>query len=272
MEDESAAVVLALACHPDDIEFMMGGTLFLLKAAGARLHYMNLANGSCGSTQYSRDQTVRIRREEARRAAEMLGASFHESLADDLEVFYTPELIRKVTAVVRRIRPDILLLPSPEDYMEDHMNTSRIGVTAAFSRCMPNYPTDPPVEATFQDIVLYHALPYGLRDGLRRPIAPDFTVDVTSVIEDKQRMLACHESQKQWLDETQGLDSYLQTMRDMSAAVASSMGAAAAAGEGESAAGGYAEGWRRHSHLGFSAAEIDPLLELLRPYCRGGHL
>jgi LmbE family N-acetylglucosaminyl deacetylase len=174
MADNTDTTVLALACHPDDIEFMMGGTLFLLKAAGCTLHYMNLANGCCGSTQYSRDQTARIRREEGRRAAQLLGASFHESLADDLEVFYAPELIRKVTAVVRRIRPDIMLLPSPEDYMEDHMNTCRIGVTAAFSRCVPNYPTDPPVEATCQDVVLYHALPYGLRDALRRPIVPDF--------------------------------------------------------------------------------------------------
>jgi LmbE family N-acetylglucosaminyl deacetylase len=219
---------------------------------------MNLANGCCGSTRHGREQTARMRREEARRAAALLGASFHESLADDMEVFYTPELIRKVTAVVRRIRPDILLLPSPEDYMEDHMNTCRIGVTAAFSRCMPNYPTDPPVDATFQDIVLYHALPYGLRDALRKPIVPDFTVDITSVIDHKERMLACHESQKKWLDQTQGLDSYLQTMREMSAAVAAG-----------AAAGDYAEGWRRHSHLGFSATEVDPLPELLGPYCKG---
>jgi LmbE family N-acetylglucosaminyl deacetylase len=255
-------VVLALACHPDDIEFMMGGTLFLLKAAGCTLHYMNLANGCCGSTQYSRDQTARIRREEGRRAAELLGASYHESLADDLDVFYTPELVRKVTAVMRRIRPDILLLPSPQDYMEDHMNTCRIGVTAAFCRCIPNYPTDPPVEATYQDVVLYHAMPYGLRDALRRPILPDFTVDITSVIDDKERMLACHQSQKTWLDQTQGLDSYLRAMRDMSAEVASAPGIV-------SAAGGYAEGWRRHSHLGFSATETDPLFELLKPYCKG---
>jgi len=256
MANKSGATVFALACHPDDIEFMMGGTLFLLRTAGCNLHYMNLANGCCGSTELSREETARIRRGEGQRAAKMVGANFHESLADDLEVFYTPELIRKVCAVVRRIQPDIMLLPSPEDYMEDHMNTCRIGVTAAFCRCIPSYPTDPPVEATYQDVVVYHALPYGLRDALRRPIVPDFIVDITSVIDDKERMLACHESQKTWLDKTQGLDSYLQTMRDMSAEVA------AAAGRK-----GYAEGWRRHSHLGFSAAEIDPLFKILNRYC-----
>jgi LmbE family N-acetylglucosaminyl deacetylase len=266
MPAKKSATVFAMACHPDDIEFMMGGTLFLLKAAGCSLHYMNLANGCCGSTELSREETARIRRGEGRKAAQMVGAVFHESIADDLEIFYCADLIRKVTAVVRQIRPDIMLLPSPEDYMEDHMNTCRIGVSAAFIRCIPSYPSDPPTEATCQDVVLYHALPYGLRDGLRRPIVPDFTVDITSVIDDKERMLACHESQKTWLDKTQGLNSYLKTMRDMSAEVAASAGGGAAGGG--AAGGGYAEGWRRHSHLGFSAAEIDPLFEILKPFCR----
>ena len=270
MPAKKSPTVFAMACHPDDIEFMMGGTLFLLKAAGCTLHYMNLANGCCGSTEMSREETARVRRKEGQEAAQMLGAVFHESIANDVEVLYCTELIRKAAAVVRRIRPDIMLLPSPEDYMEDHMNTCRIGVTAAFIRCVPSYPSDPPEEATYQDIVLYHALPYGLRDGLRRPVVPDFTVDITSVIDDKERMLACHESQKKWLDQTQGLDSYLKTMRDMSAEVAASAGAGAAAGTAAAsaaAAGGYAEGWRRHNHLGFSASEIDPLFEILKPYC-----
>jgi len=253
----SAKTVFAMACHPDDIEFMMGGTLWLLKAAGCTLHYMNLANGCCGSTVLGAEETAQVRRGEGQSAARMLGATFHESIADDLEVFYCTGLIKKVAAEVRRIRPDIMLLPSPEDYMEDHMNACRIGVTAAFSRCVPNYESDPPAEATYQDVVLYHALPYGLRDGVRRPILPDFTVDISSVIDDKERMLACHESQKRWLDETQGLDSYLQTMRNMSAEVARRYGN-----------GQFAEGWRRHSYLGFSAAEIDPLQEILHSVCK----
>ena len=248
--------VFALACHPDDIEFMMAGTLQLLKAAGCSLHYMNLADGCCGSIQYSRDQIARIRRQEGQNAATYLGAAYHESLTNDLEVIYTPELISKVTAVVREIRPDIIILPSPEDYMEDHMSTCRIGVTAAFCRGVPNFPTNPPREPTYQDVVLYHALPYGLRDGLRRRILPDFYVDITSVIDDKEQMLAYHESQKLWLDQSQGMDSYLHTMREMSAEVA------AMAGKGQ-----YAEGWRRHSHLGFSAVETDPLMEILAEFC-----
>ena len=240
--------ILALGCHPDDIEFMMGGTLCLLKEAGCELHYMNLANGSCGTTEYSIEEIVAIRRRESQQAAEYVGAVYHESLVNDLEVFYAQDLIRRVTAIIRKIQPDIMLLPSPEDYMEDHMNTARIGVTAAFCRGMPNYHSDPPAPAMQQDVVLYHALPYGLTDGLRRRIEPDFYINITSVIEQKEQMLARHESQKSWLDHSQGLDAYLITMREMSAEVGTM------SGEFQ-----FAEGWRRHSHLGYCSRDADPL-------------
>jgi LmbE family N-acetylglucosaminyl deacetylase len=252
LEDSVAVTVFAFSCHPDDIEFMMGGTLFLLLEAGCTLHYMNLANGSCGSMDLPPDQIAARRRQEAMAAAALLGSVYHESLVGDLEVFYTPELIRRVTAVMRDVRPEILLLPSPEDYMEDHMNTSRIGVTSAFCRGVPNFTTEPPRPPTLQDVVLYHALPYGLVDGLRRRIEPELYVDITASIDRKEAMLACHQSQKEWLDSSQGLGSYLAAMRDMSAEVGRWSGKFR-----------YAEGWRRHSHLGFSTRETDPLAGLL---------
>ena len=47
--DPASLTVLAFGCHPDDIEFMMAGTLLLLKDLGVELHYINIANGSCGT-------------------------------------------------------------------------------------------------------------------------------------------------------------------------------------------------------------------------------
>jgi len=47
-------VVLAASAHPDDIEFMMAGTLLLLKEAGAEIHMWNLANGHCGTASSSK--------------------------------------------------------------------------------------------------------------------------------------------------------------------------------------------------------------------------
>jgi LmbE family N-acetylglucosaminyl deacetylase len=248
-------IALAVAAHPDDIEFMMGGTMALLGRAGWQLHSMNIANGSCGTDAMDRESIVRVRTAEARTAAEALGAQFHPPLVDDIEVLYDLGLIRKLAAIVRQVRPAILLLPSPQDYMEDHMNASRVMVTAAFCRNMRNFVTDPPEAPIAGELAVYHAMPYGLRDQLRRPVQADFCVDVSSVMDAKRKALACHASQRQWLDRSQGVDSYLRIMEEMSA----EMGR-------QSGCGQFAEGWRRHSHMGFGAEAFDPLGEALAPW------
>ena len=247
--------VLAVSCHPDDIEFMMAGTLLLLKDKGHELHYINVANGSCGTDSIPMDEIISIRREEGLKAAESLGAVFHESFVNDLEVFYCQELIRRMTALVREVKPAIMLVPSLEDYMEDHMNTARIAVTAAFCRGMLNYDSVPSIAPYGDDVMIYHALPHTLTDGMRRPIAAEFYVGIDSVIDRKEAMLACHRSQKEWLDVSQGFDSYLTTMKQISREVGERTGEYS-----------YAEGWRRHSHVGFSAQDGDPLGETLAEY------
>ncbi len=244
--------VFALHCHPDDIEFMMAGTLFLLKEAGCEIHYMNMANGCYGSAEYSVEETILVRKKESEAAARYLGAVYHPSIVDDLTVFYTPELIKKTLAVMRDVQPDILLLPFPEEYMEDHMNTCRIGVTAAFCRGMPNYPSIPERPAITNNMTVYHSMPYGLVNGLRKKIKPDFSVDIEKVMDRKTEMLGFHKSQKEWLDTSQGIDSYLKTMQDMSAAMGKNSGKYK-----------FAEGWSRHSHIGFSSEEITPLEDIL---------
>jgi LmbE family N-acetylglucosaminyl deacetylase len=249
---ESVPVVFAIAAHPDDIEFMMSGTLFLLRQAGYAIHYLNLANGSCGTATHPKQEITRLRFAEAKAAAACYGATFHPPLVDDIGVFYEKDLLARVGAVVRRVNPDIMLVPSPHDYMEDHANTSRLAVSAAFCRGMRNFPTIPRARPTTKEVTLYHALPYGLRDDLRRRVWPEYYVDIASVLAQKREALACHRTQKEWLDVSQGLDSYLRTMADMSAEVGRL-----------SARFRYAEGWRRHSHLGFCSEDADPLADAL---------
>lgn len=246
---------MAIAAHPDDIEFMMGGTLIRLGDAGYELHYMNIGNGSCGSATMDAEETVRTRTAEARGAAALIGATFHDPLVPDIEILYEQPLIRKVCAVVREVMPEILLLPSPQDYMEDHSTSSRLGVTAAFCRGMRNYATDPPVPPTADEMRVYHALPWGLRDQLCNRIVPDFYVDVAGVMDRKTGMLASHKSQREWLDDSQGVDNYLKTMQEMSAEVGKMSGRFASA-----------EGWRMHLHLGFCAEDFDPLRDALGSY------
>jgi N-acetylglucosamine malate deacetylase 1 len=250
-------IAIAIAAHPDDIEFGMAGTLLRLRQAGWEIHYLNLASGNCGSARQNAAQTRVTRRAEAEAAARVLGAEYHRPFLDDLEIFYTDVALRALAAIIRRVQPTLILTHSPQDYMEDHMNTSRLAVTAAFARGMPNYRTRPPRPATDQSVTVYHAMPHGLRDGLGQRIIPGAFIDTTSVHTTKRNALACHRSQKDWLDVSQGMDSYLRAMDDMSVAVGKL-----------SRRFKHAEGWRRHSHLGFCAPEADPLREALRDYYR----
>lgn len=249
--------VLAVAAHPDDIEMMMSGTLLLLRDAGWELHYMNIGNGSCGTATESAHAIVAERTAEAEAACRLVGATFHAPLCNDLEVYHNYRMVARVLAVVRQVEPSIMLIPSPQDYMEDHMQACRLAVTAAFSRGLRNYISVPPMAPVAEDVTLYHAMPHGLRGPLRERVHAGQYADVTDVMAEKRAMLACHKSQKEWLDRSQGLDAYLDTMAEF----AREMGCQSGCFE-------YAEGWRRRNHLGFSVTAADPLAAALGDCCR----
>ncbi len=246
-------IVLAAAAHPDDIEFMMAGTLLLLKQAGAEIHMWNLANGHCGTARHTREEIICVRAAEAQASARLAGAVSHPPLFDDLGIFYDSASLAKVSAVVRAIRPAIILTQSPRDYMEDHQNVCRLMVTSAFSRGMCNCVTDPPCKAYEAPVAVYHALPHGLRDDLGKPVHADAYINVESVLPQKRAMLACHKSQKEWLDVSQGMGAYVTEMDRMSAEMGRMSGCFA-----------HAEGWRLHNPLGLGSDGFNPLKEQLK--------
>lgn len=248
--------VLALFAHPDDIEFVAAGTMLQLQKRGWDLHYMNLCTGNGGSVQMDGPTTTRTRLAEGEEAARILGATFYPPISDDLELIYSVPLLRKVASVVRAARPSIVLTHSPADYMEDHQNACRLAVTAAFAHGIPNFVCDPPRESFGHDVTVYHAMPHGQCDPLRKRIHAGAFVDTTAVHEKKRESLAAHLSQKDWLDVSQGMDSYLISMDEASARIGELSGKFQ-----------HAEGWRRHLHLGFSTKAIDPLKDALGELC-----
>ncbi len=248
----SKKTAFAIACHPDDVDFMMAGTLIKLKEVGYEVHYMDIANGSLGTHQYTYEQIVRMRRQEAMDSAAAMGAIFHESICDDLEVFYNLYLLNKLIPVVREVAPDIILTHGPYDYMEDHTQAGRLAVAAAFCRGMINAKCAPTAQPMNKPVTVYHSMPHSITDMLRRPVVPGIFVNIASTIELKKKMLSCHRSQKEWLDVSQGSDAYLKEMVE----------------KGEyfgkmSKRYTHAEGWIRHNHLGFCEPSADPLVAAL---------
>ncbi len=253
MEKESAReVAMAIGAHPDDIEFMMAGTLALLARVGYETHYLNIANGSCGGTRHSGTELSRIRTGESRAAARVLGARYHPALVKDLEIYYERSLLRKIASIIREVNPSILLVPSPQDYMEDHTNTCRLAVTAAFVRGMRNFSTTPRRTPVTDEVTVYHAMPHGLQDSLRRRVAPGAYVNTTAVQALKRAALQKHCSQQEWLDTSQGMNEYLLTMENFGLELGRHSGRFE-----------FAEGWRRHLHYGFCSESADPLATAL---------
>jgi len=250
---------LAIAAHPDDIEFLMAGTLRRLQELGWRTHYFTVANGSCGSLTLGPAAIARVRAREARAAARILGATFHPSLTDDCTILYGMPLLRRIAALVRQVAPRVLLAPSPQDYMEDHTETCRLAVTAAFVRGMPNFRTTPRRKPIASDVTIYHAMPHGLRDPLGAAIVPHAFVDTTAVHDIKRQALSAHKSQLGFLADTQHMSSYVVEMDQMSR----EMGAQSGAFE-------HAEGWRKHLYRGHCAEEADPLRDALGSGYRAG--
>lgn len=244
--------VLALVAHPDDIEFMSMGAMLMLQKKGWEVHYMTIANGSCGTAIYDIPTIVAMRQAECQEACRLAGAIWHPAACNDLEVFHNWDVIGQVLSVIREVKPTIIFTQSLDDYMEDHINSCRVAVTAAFSRGMRNAICTPHREPILNDVTIYHTTPHGLMDPMRRKIEPEIFVNVEPVIDMKWDMLACHKSQKEWLDASQGMDAYLNVMKDFAAEMGQRSGKFK-----------FAEGFRRRSWVGFSAKEIDPLRDVL---------
>jgi len=208
--------ILSVHAHPDDAEILAAGTLALLAELGHSVTIVTMTAGDCGSAEMDAETTAGTRRNEARRAAAVIGAGYDCLEFKDLSIFSDNESRRRVTAALRKHRPDIVLTASPRDYHCDHEATSSLVRDACFGVSAPNYDCSAygPHEATEQIPHLYFMDPVeGVdRDGV--PVQPQFLVDIRSKFAIKREMLAEHESQRSWLLRQHGMDDYLKTMEE----------------------------------------------------------
>ena len=253
----SSLTVLALFAHPDDAEFLSAGTLAHLANHGAAIHIATMTAGDCGSAILPPAKITRIRQKEAQRAASLIKASYTCLKELDLFVCYDAPTIKKVLELVRRVDPDLVLTHSPVDYMVDHETTSRLCQSACFGGMAPNFKTGArrPAKAVRRVPHLYYAQPFGGRDIVGQPIRPKLCVDISATIELKEKMLACHESQRAWLRAQQDISRLDDPMWKM------------AQQAGELSGFQWAEGFRQHLGQGFPQDNLlgSLLGDLVRP-------
>lgn len=116
--------VLALGCHPDDIEFGCGGTLSKYAAAGHEVYMMVMTEGHAGGDDA-------IRKLEQERAAEIIGCKqLFWGGYRDTELPLTRELIQGLESVIDQVEPAFIFVHYGEDTHQDHRVLSQATVTA----------------------------------------------------------------------------------------------------------------------------------------------
>jgi len=244
--------VLGLFAHPDDAELMCAGTLSLMQKLGWEIHIATMAPGDKGTAEYNRAEISAIRKAEAKKSAELIGGTYHCLEFEDVYILYDRETINAASALIRKVKPGIVFTASPVDYMVDHEMTSMVAQTACFCCGIKNLEVDKP---PFEPVpYLYYCDAMEGKDKLGQPLEPSMYVDISEDMPVKEKMLGCHESQRNWLLEHHKMDEYILAMKRFAAIRGKEIGTE------------YAEGFRQHLGHGYPQENI--LQEILGKHIR----
>lgn len=191
--------IIAFAAHPDDIEFLCAGTLAKYKASGWDVGVAISTNGEVGSPTLSKSEIAAVREKEARNSAALIGAEFFWLGYPDEFLFNNKETRLRYIDIIRQFRPDIIICPDKDsDYHPDHTTTGQIIWDTHVMVTVPNIETDtPPCEKIPQ--IFYMDTTAGVN------FKPEFYVDISDQWETKAKMIACHVSQDEWMQDQYGV-------------------------------------------------------------------
>lgn len=182
--------LLVFGAHPDDCEFTAAGLAALYARRGSRVCFVSVTNGDAGHQVLGGSTLARIRREEARAAAKLIGI---ESLVldnHDGELLPTLDRRREIISIIREFKPDLVLSPRPNDYHPDHRYTSILVQDAAYMVTVPH-------AKAFADHLPRNPVIMYLSDRFQKPypFTPDMVIDIGEVVEQKFAMIERHRSQ-----------------------------------------------------------------------------
>ena len=222
--------ILTISCHPDDIEIAAGGTIRKYADRGDEVTVCHVANGSQGHVVIQPDELRRIRIREACEGGRLMGAKQVICMdVNDLEIDSNDQsLVTAMVEVIRYVQPDLIITHSPNDYMKDHVEVSRLAFDASFSATVPHFATKdymkdkpfymrrPVFDAQFDaappfemgTAAFMHAFPpiFYMDTLAGVDFQPEHYVDITDQIEIKLQALDRHESQTKWMLEHDHID------------------------------------------------------------------
>ena len=222
--------ILAIAAHRDDVEQTCGGTLLVQQALGATTAILDLTQGESGTRGSASERLA-----EANAAADILRVSHREALdLPDGNVQNTLENRLKIAAVIRRLRPRVVILPYWQGRHPDHYTTATLSYEACFLAGLAKIQTPPePTLGRREDRENGRedsppALPHRpfkiLYASLYADVRPTFVVDITPHIETRLRSLLAYRSQYGDQDRGNGLFVPEQEIRERTFATARHFG------------------------------------------------
>ena len=211
LDDAEIRRILVITAHPDDVDFGAAGTVARWTEAGIEVIYCVVTDGDAGGSDpsVSRSDMATLRRAEQTAAAKQVGVHDVRFLGyPDGQVEATLGLRKDLARVIRQVRPDRVVCPSPE------RNYARIGTSHPDHRAVGSAALD----AVYPDARNPFAFPGLLADEELGPwtarevwIAggptPDHYVDVTDTFSRKVAALRAHESQ---LSDPDGIEARLR--------------------------------------------------------------
>ena len=174
--------VLAIGSHPDDVELTCGGTLLKCADLGRRTGILDLTAGEMGTRG-----SAEIRASEAALAAEILGVSQRRNAGlPDAGVSNTQESRGTLVAILRELRPSVVILPFPRGRHPDHRVGSELARDACFLAGLKSFGTGVPHRPSKLIFVS------SFREDAGKPT---FVVDIGAQFDRKMQAIRCFASQ-----------------------------------------------------------------------------
>jgi len=173
--------LLAIGPHPDDVELTSGGTLLKMAQEGYRTGILDLTQGETGTRG-----TPETRLRESARAAKILRVKIRRNLGlPDARLEPHEEYKKAIAAVIRELRPRIVILPYWDGRHPDHYTAAKLGYEACFISGLKNYPLE---GAAFRPYKILYAAAYA-------DVRPTFAVDITKQFATRRRAILAYSSQ-----------------------------------------------------------------------------
>lgn len=204
--------ILAIGAHPDDVELCCGGTLAKYAKQGHKVFTATTTNGNIGSATLPMEEIARIRKEEARRAAAIIGAEYICLDYDDEMLFEDKQARIAIIDLIRYCKADVIITHNPTDYNPDHELTSKLVRDVAVMIPIRKIETRSPACDTIPALVY-------MEPSKGVGFIPTEYVDISAEMETKMEMLAQHESQVSWMAANYGdvKGNFMDQYRIMSA-------------------------------------------------------